>query len=554
MEGAKGEPSANGRRWTLEITGMTCGDCARSVDRSLRALDGVHESATSYETKTSVVIASPAVTQLDLTGAVTAHGYGVARIGSSDFESVVEGGTFDLAIIGTGGAGMAAAIRAAESGKRVAIIDAGTLGGTCVNIGCVPSKTLIRAAEARHRAQRSAFAGVTVSAGPTDLAALIAQKDLLVAELRGAKYAAVLDALPSVTRLRGRARFAPPGTLLVDDAPLDAAKILIATGSSPAIPAIDGLRETPFVTSQTLMELTSLPEHLIVLGAGYVGLELGQAFARLGSRVTVLARSRLLSGEDPDLGDELARLLRAEGLDVRTQTSADRVRYAGGFAVDVSGPDGPATLSGDQLLVATGRAPNTGGLGLGEIGVELTARGELVVDEHLRTTREHIYGAGDVIGDPTFVYVAAYAGNLAADNAVNGAGRTVELDVVPQVTFTDPAVATVGLTEAQARARGFDVMVSKLAMSHVPRAIAARDTRGFIKLVADRADKRFLGAQILAPEAGELIQPIVMAMKFGVRTDQLASLLFPYLTATEGLKLAAQTFDKDVSKLSCCAA
>jgi len=542
------------RRWVLGIEGMTCGGCARGLDAALTELEGVRDASTSYPEGRSLVVATADLDRAAFAAVVEKKGYTLTSAESDEVLGDARD-AYDLAIIGSGSAGVAAAIRAAESNARVAIVEAGVLGGTCVNVGCVPSKTLIRAAEARHRATRVPFAGIQTSAGEVDLSAVVAQKDELVAELRQAKYVDVLAAYPSVSIIRGRARFSPSGALLVDEVPVRANKVLIATGSSPTVPAIEGLADTPYLTSTELMELPRRPEHLIVLGAGYVALELGQAFARLGSRVTVLARSRLLSSDDPEVGDSLAEHLRAEGVEVRLGVTVQHVDHSKhGFVLRVQDSETSIELRGDQLLVATGRRPNSGGLGLEEVGVELGAGGEILVDEHLRTSRAALYAAGDVTGDPSFVYVAAYAGNLAADNAINDAGRSYDVRTVPAVTFTDPAVASVGITEAEARAQGIDVMVSTLPMSYVPRAVAARDTRGFIKLVADRETKLFLGARIVAPEAGELIQPIVMAMKFGIRTDQMAGLLFPYLTAVEGLKLACQVFDKDVTKLSCCAA
>lgn len=546
------------REWVLEIEGMTCDRCAAELDAALGRVRGVLTVETSYGAGKATIVADAHVSAETLSAPVEGRGYRVlaaaARVVSSPEGVDADGSRYDLAIIGSGSAGVAAAIRAAESGKRVAIIEAGTLGGTCVNVGCVPSKTLIRAAEARHRARNNPFAGIPTSAGKVDLAAAIEQKDALVSELRQAKYADVLAAYPGVTIIAGRARFAPSGELWVDKDVLRASSVLVATGSSPAIPPIDGLADTPYVTSETVMELLELPEHLAIIGAGYIALELGQAFRRLGSRVTVLARSRLLSSEDPDVGEALTGYLRDEGIDVRLGTTASHVGHERGrFQLRLKGPRREATLDADQLLVAVGRRPNTAGLGLEEAGIELGEGGEIRVDEHLRTTRSGVFAAGDVTGDPAFVYVAAYAGNLAADTAVNGATRRYDTEIVPAVTFTDPAVASVGRTEHEARAEGIDVIVSKLPMSYVPRAIAARDTRGFIKLVADRETRLLVGAQILAPEAGELIQQAVFAMKFGIRTDELAGLFYPYLTAAEGFKLACQTFEKDVAKLSCCA-
>lgn len=464
-------------------------------------------------------------------------------------------GEIDLVIIGGGSAGFAAAIRAADLGASVAMVEAGQLGGTCVNVGCIPSKTLIRAAESYYRSRHHAFAGVHTRADSLDLGAVVEQKRALVAELQQAKYWDVLAAYPSIELVRGRARFRANGALEVDGVPVRARKVLIATGASPGAPAIDGISDVRLLTSTELMELAELPRRLIVLGGGYVALELGQAFARFGSRVTVLARSRILRHEEPEVSEALAGYLRAEGMEVRSDVTIVRVSGAPGtYRVEIESQGEQHVIEGDQILVATGRRPNTAGMGLEEAGIRLGKRGEVVVDEHLETSREGVYAAGDAVGDPAFVYVAAYAGSLAAENALNGNTRTVDLRVVPRVTFTDPAVASAGLTEAEARQQRLPVAVSTLPMSHVPRAIAARDTRGFVKLVANEQTGQIVGAHILAPEAGEMIEPAVMAMQFGVRVDQIASLLHPYLTNAEGLKLAAQAFTKDVAKLSCCAA
>lgn len=461
----------------------------------------------------------------------------------------------DLLIIGAGSAGFAAAIRATELGASVAMVERGALGGTCVNVGCVPSKTLIRAAEVQHRAERHAFAGIHTHADRPDFGAIIAQKRQLVAELQQVKYRDVLASYPSIALMHGDARFRLDGTVEVDGEPVRARKVLLVTGSSPWLAPVAGLSGARPLTSTELMELEQLPEHLVVIGGGYIGLELGQTFARLGSKVTVLARSRLVSHEDEDISAALATYLREEGIDVRTDARVAEVSgEPGAFRVTFEHDGGRQVLKPDQVLAATGRRPNTRGMGLEEAGIRLGAKGEVLVDEHLRTNLPNVYAAGDVTGDPAFVYVAAYAGSLAADNALSGDGRSYDLSVVPRVTFTDPAVASVGLTEVQARERGIDVAVTTLPMSYVPRAIAARDTRGLVKLVADRNTRLLVGAHILAPEAGDIIQQAAMAIRFGIRTDEIAAMLHPYLTNAEAMKLACQTFNKDVAKLSCCAA
>jgi mercuric reductase len=312
----------------------------------------------------------------------------------------------------------------------------------------------------------------------------------------------------------------------------------------------------PYLTSTEALALVSLPKTMIVIGASAVGLELAQFYARMGTKVTVLeALPRIVPAEDADVGEALAAYLAEEGMDLHAGVNIRRVGgKAGRYSVELEKAGDTCTLSAEQLLVATGRRPNTKGMGLEEADIQLGKKGEVIVDEHLETTRKGVYAAGDVAGDPMFVYVSAYGGALAAENALCGNARKYDLSVVPRVTFTDPAVASVGLTEAQARERGIDVAVSRLPLAHVPRAIAARDTRGLVKLVADAKTNLLVGAHIVAPEAGEIIQPAAMMIRFGIRVDEVAAMLHPYLTLAEGIKLACQTFKKDVAKLSCCAA
>ncbi len=462
----------------------------------------------------------------------------------------------DLAILGGGSAAFAAAIRAAELGAKAAIIESGVLGGTCVNVGCVPSKALIRAAESHHRAGRSAFAGLRLRAEAPDWAALVRQKDELVAEQQRAKYWNVLALYPAIRLVSAQAAFRPDGTLTADGRPVRARKIVIATGSQPWAPPVPGLDAVGYLTSKETLSLPRLPGSLAVIGGSAVGLEIAQLYARMGTKVTVIeALPRLVPAEDADVGDALAAYLRDEGMEIHA--GVDVAQVAGGpgaYRVQIASPGRRRTIEAEQILVATGRRPNTRGLGLEEAGIRMGAKGEVLVDEHLETDRKGVYAAGDVVGDPALVYVAAYAGSLAAENALDGNKRRYDLSVVPRVTFTDPGVASVGLTEAEAREAKVAVAVCRLPLSHVPRALVARDVRGFIKLVADSKTNRLVGAHILAPEAGEMIQAPAMAIRFGIRVDEIAAMLHPYLTHAEGIKLACQTFKKDVAKLSCCAA
>lgn len=463
---------------------------------------------------------------------------------------------FDLAILGGGSAGFAAAIKAAELGARVALVEGGTLGGTCVNVGCIPSKTLIRAAESNYHRTHHPFAGISSSDGRPDWNAARAQKDELVQQLRQSKYVDVLKWYEErVTLFQARAHVQSSRELLLaNGTAIVADKTVIATGASPWSAPIPGLT-AGFLNSTTAMELRTLPRSLIVLGGSAVGLELGQMFSRLGVEVTVIeAASTLVPSEDPAVGEALGHYLQAEGLEVHTGSEVLDVARSESFVVRFRVGGQERTARAEQLLVATGRRANTHGFGLEDAGIRLGKRGEVVVDQHLQTTAPHFYAAGDVTGDPMFVYVAAYAGTLAAENALSGNRLKYNLNALPKVTFTDPGVASVGLTEKEAVSLGLEPLMSHLALEYVPRALVARDTRGFIRLVADAASRRIIGAQILAPEAGEMIAEVVVAIRAGFTIDDLTGAFHAYLTQAEGIKLAAQAFTKDVGKLSCCAA
>ena len=548
---------------TIEVRGMTCDHCERSVAKALQTVPGVHEVLeVSHADARARVMAAVEATADRIERAVAKAGYR-ARVNEqskrSEAPTVITRGAggFDLLIVGGGSAGFAAAIKAADLGARVAMAEGATLGGTCVNVGCVPSKTLIRAAEAQHRRVHHGFRGIPATDGQPDWPTVRGEKDALVAELRQTKYWNVLRAYPAITLFQERGTFISGlEARLASGRTLTAGKIVVTTGSSPWAPPIPGLAEAGFLDNASAMALERLPESLIVIGASAVGLELAQMFARLGVRVTILeALPRVLPAEDADIGNALGDYLRSEGLEVHTDIQIQRVsRASDAYAVQFRAGHKERTARASQLLVATGRRANTAGFGLEKIGVSLGKKGEIVVTEFLQTTNANVYAAGDVIGDPMFVYVAAYGGALAAQNALIGNERPYDLSALPKVTFTDPAVAAVGLTEDQARARGIEPLASKLPLEHVTRAQAARDTRGFVKLVADAGTKKIIGAHILATEAGEMITEPALAIKFGLTIEDLTSTFHPYLTLSEGIKLAAQAFTKDVAKLSCCAA
>ncbi len=462
--------------------------------------------------------------------------------------------TYDLAVIGAGSAGFSAAITAAEQGAHVALIGHGMIGGTCVNIGCVPSKTLIRAAETLHNARVAArFTGITAHAELMDWRGTVRQKDALVSDLRQAKYIDLLPAYDGIAYRDGPARLMDGG-VEVDGTRMAAGKIIIATGARPAVPAIPGIETVPHLTSTTALDLERLPRSLLIIGGGYIGTELAQMFARAGVKVTLVCRSRLLPEAEPEISAALTGYFADEGISVLPGIAYRAIRGTeGGVSLIVTRNGQETVIDADQVLVTTGRTPNIEGLGLSEHGIAVSPKGGIVVDDRMRTTRSGVYASGDVTGRDQFVYMAAYGAKLAAKNALNGDSLRYDNSAMPAIVFTDPQVASVGLTEAAAREAGHVVRVSMIGLDRVPRALAARDTRGLIKLVADADSGRMLGAHVLAPEGADSIQTAALAIRQRLTVEDLAETIFPYLTTVEGLKLAALGFAKDIAKLSCCA-
>ena len=460
-----------------------------------------------------------------------------------------------IAIVGSGSAAFAAAIKAAEGGATVTMVErSDVIGGTCVNVGCVPSKIMIRGAQIAQTQRQHPFHGVQKHRPKIDRREMLAQQIARVNALRQSKYERILRRNDSIALVSGSASFRNPHTLLVrrsDDSTIDvtADRFLIATGSAPAVPKVPGLDSVPYWTSTQALFSDTIPEHLVVIGSSVVAVEIAQAYRRLGSAVTMLARTELLSQEDPALGDGLAEAFAEEGIRVLEKTTACSVKHDQAmFTIDV----GSEAIHSDALLVATGRPPDTADLNLKVAGVATTESGAIVVNDRMRTSAAHIYAAGDCTTQPQFVYVAAAAGTRAAIN-MTGGDAALDLSTMPAVIFTDPQVATVGVSESEAEQAGIPQESRTLDLENVPRALANFETRGFVKLVIDTRDSRLIGAQILAPEAGEMIQTAALAIRHQMTVQELADQLFPYLTMVEGLKLCAQTFFKDVKELSCCA-
>lgn len=537
------------------ISGMTCDLCAQTAEEALNAIEGVNASV-SYKDALAKVEISGHINNTQLLKTIEEKGYSATIENAGDIETTNGDGIgLHIAIVGTGSGAFAAAIKAVEQGATVTIIEgAEDIGGTCVNIGCVPSKIFIRGAHIAHIQGHHNVEGLPLNSPTINRKAMMEQQQAWVEKLRYAKYESILETNPGINLIRGMARFKDAGTLIVttkdgSKKEIKADRVLLAVGASASVPNINGLKDTPYWTSTEALVADSIPQHLIVLGASVVALELAQAFRHIGAEVTVIARSTLLSKEDPEIGKALTKVFEDEGIKVMLNTSPDSVEYDGKhFTLKTNNCD----VKGDQLLIATGRAPNTAALELDKVAVKTEKRGGIIIDDHMRTNVENIYAAGDCTNQPQFVYVAAAAGTRAARN-MTGDDVAIDLSVMPAVVFTDPQVATVGLTEQQAQDQGLDVESRRLDLENVPRALANMDTRGFIKLVAEKNSGRIVGCQVLATEGGEIIQTATLAIRNRMTIHDLADQLFPYLTMVEGLKLTAQTFNKDVKQLSCCA-
>ena len=539
----------------LEISGMTCDHCAKTIEKKVSLVDGVVSKSVSYPEKqgefqfdNEKISAKEIIASINSTG----HYKVISEIKNTKDKST----QFDLIIIGGGSAAFSAAIKASELEKKVLMINDGLpIGGTCVNVGCVPSKTLIRTAEQFHNANHPNFSGIKPGDNKIDFKEVVRQKTELVEELKQHKYIDVLKDDSNVTILKSYGRFLDKNTIEANGKKYFAEKILIATGSTTFIPDLSGLKETGYLTNETLYELEELPEHLCVIGGRYIALENAQMFARLGSKVTILQRSnRILPDEMPDVTETLKDYLEEEGIEILTGTTIKSiVRKNGKDLINASVKDEPQTIEGTHIFIAAGRKGNSKEFGLEELGIEIHKNSFIKTNEYLQTSIPNIYAAGDVTGEYLFVYSAAYEGSLAVQNMFGENQTKKDYSVFPWVIFTDPQVAGVGMDENQAYENKIDYEVSTIQLKDVPRSIAARNTKGFIKLIRNKEKDTLIGARILAPEGSELLMEISLAIKYGITVKELKQMFHPYLTLSEGVKLAAIGFEKDVNKLSCCA-
>lgn len=467
----------------LQIQGMTCDDCAIHVNSALRKAGAKNVTVNWKDARTQFNWPEN-IPESALREAISNAGYrsGALEIRPESKPGQIGGSKdYNLVIIGSGSAAFAAAIKAADAGYSVAIIEEGVVGGTCVNVGCVPSKALLRAGELQWQANNHSFEGIQLTSSPADLAQLVLHKDELVTDLRKHKY---LDLITEYgfTLIVGKTRFTSPETIEVDGKQITADRFLIATGALATVPPIEGLAEAGYLTSATALTLDSTPKRVVVIGANAIGLELGQFFLHIGSKVTFVdTANRIAPFEEPEISQKLTEVLTEQGAAIHVNAIVTKITVKGPErVVHILSNGQRSDITADEIVIAIGRRPNTDAIGLGAADVQVDHRGAVIVDDQLRTANPAIFAAGDVTGGPQFVYVAAYEGALAVDNALLGLSRTLNFEGLPRVTFTLPQIASAGMTEVQARSAGYDVMTSILPLNAVPRALVNRDTGGLV--------------------------------------------------------------------------
>ncbi len=446
----------------------------------------------------------------------------------------------DLAVIGGGMAGLPIANRAAYKGLNVVLIEKELLGGTCLNRGCIPTKTMRESARVAHLIRTADRFGIAKGEPEIDLGLIVDRKDRIVNQIRKGALKQVAKN-ERLTLIEGEAVFESSHILRAANHRIHADKIIINTGASPVLPPIEGLDGTGFYTNRTLLDERVLPERLIVIGGGFIGCEFAQIFSRLGSRVTILQRAgRLVPGEDPEISAVLEKVFRDEGIGIEVDVDIHRItKRDAGYAVEASVSGNVKELSGTHILVAAGRSPNTAGLGLNEIGVQLDARGFITVDHTLQTSLSHIWAIGDVTGNPMFTHSARDDADILYKRMFKNDNVSTDGRNVPYAIFTDPEISGVGLTEAEAIAGGFSIKIGKYPYAGIARAKALGETEGFIKLVVNSETDKILGAQLIGPAAGELIHEIVIAMDLGASYKQIAKTIHIHPTLSEGVNSAA---------------
>jgi pyruvate/2-oxoglutarate dehydrogenase complex dihydrolipoamide dehydrogenase (E3) component len=442
---------------------------------------------------------------------------------------------FDAIVLGSGQGGNPLAHRLADLGWSVALIEKKDLGGTCINVGCTPTKTMVHRAQVAHYARNGARWGVNTTGVSVDLTKIVDEKDKVVQSFREGQEKQVKKR-PTIRLVRGHARFVGAHALAVNDEKFESDKIFLDVGAQPAIPAIAGLNSVPYLTSETILQLTAIPDHLIVLGGGYIGLEFGQMFRRFGSRVTIVHNgSQIVPREDEEVAAELQKALEAEGINFVLQAKVTKASVAGNLVtLACEAAVKSSDVSGTHLLVATGRRPNTGDLGLDKAGIATDKAGNIQVNDRLETNVPGVWALGDCKGGPAFTHISyndfqVIYGNLAEKKSLSIANR-----YVPYCVFTDPQLGGVGMTEKEARTKGFKLKIGKIPMSYVARAIERDETAGMMKIVIDAENHHILGASILCSEGGELVQILGAMMLANQPYTVLKGAVYIHPTLAEG--------------------
>jgi pyruvate/2-oxoglutarate dehydrogenase complex dihydrolipoamide dehydrogenase (E3) component len=458
--------------------------------------------------------------------------------------------SFDAIVLGTGQGGQPLAIALAKAGWRVAVIERDAVGGSCVNFGCTPTKTMVASARTAYLARRAADFGVSTGPVEVDLAAVRRRKERVVTSFRSGNERG-LERTAGVELVRGHGRFAGPKEVAVDLAAggerrLRGEHLFVNTGTRAAVPPLAGLSSVAFLDNTTIMELEAVPEHLLVLGGGYIGLELGQMFRRFGSEVTIVQRAtQLLPREDRDVADAIRQILHEDGVEVLLQAEAQRVEGGeGALRLELTTPEGARLLRGSHLLVAAGRTPNTDDLGLAAAGIETHRGGFIRVDARLATNVDGVYALGDVNGGPAFTHISYDDFRILRENLLHGGDATTEGRLVPYTVFIDPQLGRVGMTEAEAGRAGRSIGVARLPMTRVARAIEMDETRGFMKAIVDAETQQILGCAILGVEGGEVMSVLQAAMMGGLAYPAIRDAVFAHPTLSESLNNLFMSLDR----------
>ena len=462
---------------------------------------------------------------------------------------------YDLIIIGGGAGAFAAAIRASELKTKTALVNKGLpLGGTCVNVGCVPSKTLIYAGEVLHLAKNHGIPGIDLELKSFDFQKVVQDELALVERLKNDKYEQTLKSLKNLDFIEGKARFVSPTEIEVNGEKLTADKFIIAVGSTANVPPIEGIKETGYLTHVEALKIEKQPKELVIVGAGAIGLEFAQMYARLGTKVVLLEYGSQIFRGEPELTDRLAEILTKEGVALHTNAKATKARIENGKKVLTFEANGKENeVSADEILLAAGKTPNTKDLGVDRAGIEIDKRQAIVVNQFFQTPQPHIYAVGDVVNLPLRQEPSAgREGTLAAENALTGAKNSIDYNTVPWTIFTDPQLAGVGYTE-ETQLKEVGVCACRtVSFSDVPKAMIMKRTEGLIKMTIHPKTKRILGVHILAPNAGEIIAQAMVLIKNKNTIDDVVNSLPMFPTLSEAIKLVALSFTRDISKLSCC--